>query len=102
MPRMASNRLWLHILCDACRYAEAATLRTLVYDSEAALEIMHRDGGGNVVAVLAGVSIQGHVACRTRAVDRRERTLGSVQGHVAATPAAPLLSRAPFSSPARR
>jgi hypothetical protein len=31
-----------------------------VYDSEAALEILHRDGGGNVVAVLAGVSAQGH------------------------------------------
>ena len=43
--------------------AEAASPRTLVYDSEAALEILHDEGRGQVVAVLAGHLHRGGYAC---------------------------------------
>ena len=35
-------------------YAPAASTRTLMYDCDEVLRILHEDGGGRVVAVLAG------------------------------------------------
>ena len=64
--RMRSDRIV--VLSHLPMYQPAASAKTLMYDSDAALRVLHDEGAGHVVAVLAGHLHRGGYAVDERGV----------------------------------